>query len=67
MVEKATGKVICDIRGSSQDPKSELEVSVELFTEDGFLFRATPNETNIKGITLRGNVFENLNAGIVIK
>jgi len=67
VVEKATGKVLCDIRRRSQSPHTELEVSVELYTSDGFLFMATPDETNIKGITLRGNVFENLNAAIVIE
>ena len=67
VVEKATGKVICDIRRRSQAPESELEVSVELYTPEGFLFKATPKETNIKGIALRGNVFENLGAGIVIE
>lgn len=66
VIERATGKVICDIRRHSQAPESELEVSVELFTPDGFLFKATPDETNIKGLMLRGNVFENLGAGIVI-
>ena len=67
VIEKATANVICEIRRRSQAPRSELEVSVELYTPEGFLFKATPDETNIKGVTLRGNVFENLNAGIVIE
>jgi hypothetical protein len=67
VVEKSSGRVICDIRRRAEAPHSELEVSVELYTKDGFLFKANPEETNIGGITLRGNVFSDLNAGIVIE
>jgi hypothetical protein len=67
VVEKASNRAICHIRRRSQAAESELEVSVQLYTPDGFLFRATPEQTNIKAVTLRGNVFQNLKAGIVIE
>ncbi len=66
VTDKMTRQTICDIRKRSKAKHSELEVSVKLYTSDGFLFDATPQMTNIAGIKLRGNVFENLAAGIVI-
>ncbi len=66
VIEKVTQRVICDIRKRAQAAHSELEVSVELYTEDGFLFKATPEETNIEGITLRGNVFSDLTVGGIV-
>ena len=66
VTEKATGREICDIRRRAEARHSELEVSVKLYTADGFLFDATPEETNLPGLTLRGNVFENSAAGIAI-
>jgi hypothetical protein len=66
VTDKMTGKVICDIRRRSEAPHSELEVSVKLFANDGFLIDATPVETNIAGNILRGNVFEGGAAGISI-
>jgi len=66
VTERAGGRVICDIRRRSEAKHSELEVSVTLYTSDGFLFDATPEQTNLRGFTLRGNVFENLGAGIAI-
>jgi hypothetical protein len=66
VTEKANGRLICDIRKRSKSPNAELEISVKLFTEDGFLFDANPQETNLPGVKLRGNVFENCGAGIVI-
>jgi len=66
VIEKQSGRVICDIRKRSEAPNAELEVSVKLYTPDGFLFDATPEETNLSGVKLRGSVFENCGTGIVI-
>jgi hypothetical protein len=62
----ASGRVICDIRKRSQAPNAELEVSVKMYTRDGFLIDAGPDQTNIGGLQLRGNTFENCGAGIAI-
>ncbi len=66
VTEKASGRLICDIRKRAEAPNAELWVSVKLFTEDGFLFDANPEETNLLGGKIRGCVFENCGAGIVI-
>lgn len=46
VVEKATDRVILDIRRRSDAAPAELLVSVKLYTPDGFLFDATPECTN---------------------
>jgi hypothetical protein len=66
VIERATGRVICDIRKRAEAPRAELEVSVKLYTPDGFLFDATAEETNLPGVKLRGNVIADCAAGIVI-
>jgi len=66
VTEQQSGRVICDIRKRSEAPNAELEVSVRLYTPDGFLLDATPEQTNLPGITLSGNVFEDCGAGVVI-
>ena len=66
VTEKSTGRMICDIRKRAEAANAELEVSVELYTPDGFLFNATPDQTNIGGIVMKGNVIENCGSGIVI-
>ncbi len=45
----------------------ELEVSVHLYTPDGFLFDATPEQTNLPGgNVISGGVMKNCENGIVI-
>lgn len=34
----------------------ELDVSVELYTPDGFLFKASPKKTNVAGIQVAGKI-----------
>ncbi len=65
VTEKKTGRLITSIkrRGVAD---AELEVSVNLYTPDGFLFDATPNETNIGGAMLRGNTIKDCAVGIGI-
>ena len=67
VTEKATGRVVCDIRKRSEAGNAELEVSVKLYTADGFLIDATPEETNIGGTTFRNNTFANCRAAIAIQ
>ncbi len=66
VVEKATGKTICDVRRRSKSPDAELEVSVRLYTRDGFLIDVSPNGTNLKGVHFSGNTFNNVETGIAI-
>ena len=45
---------------------AELDVHVRMYLPDGFLLDAGPEETNLGGVTMRGNVFENCGAAIAI-
>ena len=64
--ERASGRVICDIKKREDAHPAELHVSVQLYMPDGFLFNATPDDTNLGGITARGNTFANCGAAIAI-
>lgn len=55
--ERASGKVICDIKKREAAHPAELDVSVQLYTPSGFLFNATPEQTNLGGIVMRGCTF----------
>lgn len=66
LTENKTGTIICDIKKRSQATQAEIEVSVKLYTPDGFLFDATPTGTNLPGIKMSGNIISNCGAGIVI-
>jgi hypothetical protein len=65
--EKATGQVICDIRKREDAHPAELDVSVHLYTPSGFLFDATPEQTNLGGMVLRGNTVSDCGTGIVVR
>ena len=67
LTENKTGTIICDIKKRSQATQAEIEVSVKLYTPDGFLFDATPTGTNLPGIKMSGNIISNCGAGIVIE
>ena len=47
LIEKATDRIICDIRKNKLADQSELEVNLNLYTKDGFLINASPTGTNI--------------------
>ena len=65
VTEKVSGWLIASVkRRGGQD--AEMEVSVHLYTPDGFLFDATPTRTNVGGMMMTGCVIENCGAGIVI-
>lgn len=64
--EKSTGRSICDIRRNTAD--GELEISVDMFTPNGFHLLATPTQTNLGGMTVKGCTFRgNKGAGIALK
>jgi hypothetical protein len=66
ITHRKTGRLICDIRKREDADPAELDVSVHLYTHSGFLFDATPDQTNLGGNTVTGCVFENLGTGIAI-
>jgi len=65
--DKTTGQLIASVKRRGAQGGTEMEVSVHLYTPDGFLIDATPTQTNIKGMVMKGNVFENCGAGIAIQ
>jgi len=65
VTEKASGRLIASVKRRGGQ-NTEMEVSVHLYTPDGFLFDATPTHTNVGGIMMTGCVIENCGAGIVI-
>lgn len=65
VTNKASGQLIAKVRRRGAEG-AEMEVSVRLYTPDGFLLDATPTQTNIGGVLMTGNVFENCGAGIAI-
>jgi hypothetical protein len=66
VTEKATGRVICDIRRRDAAQDAEMEVAVDLFTPDGFHFQADPDKTNLRGMQLSGNTVQSCQVGIKI-
>ncbi|MEZ4970468.1 MAG: hypothetical protein R2814_12585 [Flavobacteriaceae bacterium] len=66
LIEKESGRTICDIKKRKLAEQSELEVTVNMYTKDGFLIEATPTGTNIGTSTIQGSTFKNCGAGIAI-
>jgi hypothetical protein len=66
--EKSTGRIVCDIKQASKSgDECELEVSVDLFTKQGFHLIAGPDAINADGIELAGCSFGPVTAAVVIK
>ncbi len=65
VIEKQTKNLITSIKRREVD-SVELEVSVKLYTSDGFLIDATPESTNIGGMVMTGCVIKDCAAGIAI-
>lgn len=66
LTDTKTGRVICDITKREDAQPDELRVTVHLYTPNGFLFDATPEQTNLSGVVMRNSTFSNCGAGIVI-
>lgn len=66
VTEKATGRVLCEIRKRQEAHPAELDVWVKLYTPDGFLFDATPDQTNVAGTVFKNNIISNSAIGISI-
>lgn len=65
VTEKSSNRLIASVKRRGVE-SAELEVSVHLYTPDGFLVDATPTQTNIAGNVMKGCVFEDCGAGIAI-
>ena len=65
VIENKSGRVIVNVRRRNVTG-SELDVSVYLFTKDGFLIDASPTQTNIKGNTFTGCVMQDCQTGLAI-
>jgi hypothetical protein len=67
LTEDVTGRIICDIRlRHKAQSDAEIEIAAEMYMPDRFLLRFTPKQTNLGGLTLRGNTFRNCGAAIKI-
>jgi hypothetical protein len=64
--EKSSGRLIANVKRRGVEG-AELEASVHLYTHDGFLFDATPTETNLGGMKITGSTIKDCGAGIVIQ
>jgi len=65
VTEKASGRQVASVKRRGAEG-AEMEVSVRLYTPDGFLFDASPTETNVGELVMTGCVIEDSGAGIVI-
>ena len=66
VTELNTGRLIAHVQRREAEG-AELEVSVQLYMPDGFLFDASPTETNLGGIKMEGNIIKDCATGIVIQ
>lgn len=65
VTEKSSGRLVTSVKRRDAQG-AELEVSVRLYAPDGFLFDATPTQTNVGGVVMSGCTFKNCHAGIAI-
>ena len=66
VTERSSGRLLTSVKRRGVDG-AELEVSVQLYTPDGFLLDATPTQTNIGGNVIKGCIFKDCGAGIAIE
>src|SRR3989339_423349 len=65
VTEKSSGRIIASVQRRGVQG-AELDVHVKTYLPNGFLLDAGPTSTNLGGIVMTGNVFENCGAGIAI-
>lgn len=66
ITDKASGRVICQIDKSPDQPSVELAVSVKMYLPDGFLLEAYPDRLNIGTSMMIDNFMRNCRVGIAI-
>ena len=65
VTDQSSGRVIARVQRRGVQGV-ELDVWVKMYLPNGFLLDAGPTATNLGGVTLTGNIFENCGAGIAI-
>lgn len=65
VTENSSGRLVASVKRRGVHG-AELEVTVHLYTPDGFLFDASPSQTNVGGIRMTGCIIKDCGAGIVI-
>lgn len=65
VTEKKSGRLVASVKRRGAQG-AELEVTVHLYTPDGFLFDATPTHTNVGGMMMTGCMIKDCGSGIVI-
>jgi hypothetical protein len=65
VTERSSGRVVARVQRRGGQG-AELNVHVHMYLPNGFLLNAGPEATNLGGVTLTGNVFENCGAGIAV-
>jgi hypothetical protein len=67
LTEKATGRVVCDIRKAAKaEDGSEIEIAVDIYTKKGLHFVATPEFSAFPGAVLQGVTISDCGTGISI-
>ncbi len=66
VIEKNTNRTICNILKRFDAAPAELDVSLKLFTQDGFFFDAYPDRIVINTNLFIGNVIQGFKYGLVI-
>ncbi len=66
ITEKQSGRIICDLKKREKAGDFELDLSVSLYTQSGFLFEATPTEIRLATNLLSGNTMIGCACGIRI-
>ncbi len=65
--EKASGRMICEIKKREKAGNAELELNVHMYTKDGFLLKATPTGTNAMGLYMTNCTIKNCRRGLEIQ
>jgi hypothetical protein len=60
VIEKPSGRMICNIRQKEKAVPAELDLSLNLYMPDGFLLSATPDGISIPGAVIKGSSFVGL-------
>lgn len=66
ITEKLSGRIICGIKKREEAGEVELDLSVYMYTKNGFLFDATPTGINVSSNLISGNIISGLDVGILI-
>lgn len=67
LTEDKGGRPVCDLRLRERAPEDvEIEVAAKMYMPNGFLLDLSPTSSNIGGISISGNVFEDCPTAIAV-